>query len=82
MAFVAGLFGFIASTILILIFGEIVPQALCSRYALGAGLIYLLKVLCGVKPDAFIVNIVVPKSDRRQSRSFCEGLDRSLLRFL
>ncbi|KAF1789901.1 TmcA/NAT10/Kre33 [Phytophthora cactorum] len=33
----AGLFGFIASTILILIFGEIVPQALCSKYALVIG---------------------------------------------
>ncbi|POM80769.1 Metal transporter [Phytophthora palmivora] len=33
----SGLFGFIASTILILIFGEIVPQALCSRYALVIG---------------------------------------------
>ena len=31
----AGLFGFLASTALILIFGEIIPQALCSRYALG-----------------------------------------------
>ncbi|ETI43853.1 hypothetical protein, variant 1 [Phytophthora nicotianae P10297] len=33
----SGLLGFIASTILILIFGEIVPQALCSRYALVIG---------------------------------------------
>ncbi|KAG4236460.1 hypothetical protein PC116_g15453 [Phytophthora cactorum] len=33
----SGLFGFIASTILILIFGEIVPQALCSKYALVIG---------------------------------------------
>ncbi|KAL3656354.1 hypothetical protein V7S43_018798 [Phytophthora oleae] len=33
----SGLFGFIASTVLILIFGEIVPQALCSRYALVIG---------------------------------------------
>ncbi|RLN58624.1 hypothetical protein BBJ29_007883 [Phytophthora kernoviae] len=33
----SGLFGFIASTVLILIFGEIVPQALCSKYALVIG---------------------------------------------
>ncbi|KAG7381016.1 Metal transporter cnnm2 [Phytophthora pseudosyringae] len=33
----SGLLGFFASTILILIFGEIVPQALCSRYALVIG---------------------------------------------
>ncbi|KAE9133076.1 hypothetical protein PF010_g2951 [Phytophthora fragariae] len=33
----SGLLGFIASTLLILIFGEIVPQALCSRYALVIG---------------------------------------------
>ncbi|KAH7481785.1 hypothetical protein KRP22_015095 [Phytophthora ramorum] len=33
----SGLLGFIASTVLILIFGEIVPQALCSRYALVIG---------------------------------------------
>ncbi|CAH0515909.1 unnamed protein product [Peronospora belbahrii] len=33
----SGLFGFIASTILILLFGEIIPQALCSKYALVIG---------------------------------------------
>ncbi|KAG7395187.1 Metal transporter cnnm2 [Phytophthora boehmeriae] len=33
----SGLFGFLASTVLILIFGEIVPQALCSKYALVIG---------------------------------------------
>ncbi|KAL7680243.1 putative gliding motility-associated protein GldE [Plasmopara halstedii] len=33
----SGLFGFVASTILILIFGEIIPQAVCSRYALVIG---------------------------------------------
>ncbi|CAI5716431.1 unnamed protein product [Hyaloperonospora brassicae] len=33
----SGLFGFLASTALILIFGEIIPQALCSRYALVIG---------------------------------------------
>ncbi|CAH0493916.1 unnamed protein product [Peronospora farinosa] len=33
----SGLVGFFASTILILIFGEIVPQSLCSRHALSIG---------------------------------------------
>eukprot|EP01062_Namystynia_karyoxenos_P001394 TRINITY_DN10477_c0_g1_i2.p1 TRINITY_DN10477_c0_g1~~TRINITY_DN10477_c0_g1_i2.p1 ORF type:complete len:770 (+),score=249.12 TRINITY_DN10477_c0_g1_i2:98-2311(+) len=32
-----GLFGFIFSTVFIVIFGEIVPQATCSRYALQIG---------------------------------------------
>ncbi|KAI9986884.1 hypothetical protein PInf_025853 [Phytophthora infestans] len=43
----SGLFGFIASTILILIFGEIVPQALCSRYALviGGKVVPLVRIL-------------------------------------
>ena len=35
--FSGGLVGFFASTFLILIFGEIIPQALCSRYALQIG---------------------------------------------
>lgn len=33
----SGLVGFLVSTFLIVIFGEIVPQALCSRYALQIG---------------------------------------------
>eukprot|EP00756_Hemistasia_phaeocysticola_P028611 Hpha_TRINITY_DN16185_c1_g1::TRINITY_DN16185_c1_g1_i1::g.5506::m.5506/K16302/CNNM; metal transporter CNNM len=32
-----GLFGFVFSTVFIVIFGEIVPQATCSRYALQIG---------------------------------------------
>jgi metal transporter CNNM len=32
-----GIIGFLASTFIILIFGEITPQALCSRYALEIG---------------------------------------------
>jgi len=36
-AYTGGMIGFIASTFLIVIFGEIVPQALCSRYALKIG---------------------------------------------
>lgn len=33
----SGLFGFIFSTVTIVIFGEIIPQAACSRYALDIG---------------------------------------------
>lgn len=33
----SGSIGFVVSTVLIVIFGEIVPQALCSRYALEIG---------------------------------------------
>lgn len=43
----SGLVGFIASTALIVIFGEIVPQASCSRYALqiGSKAIPIVKVI-------------------------------------
>lgn len=42
-----GLVGFIASTSIIVIFGEIIPQAACSRYALhiGAFFVPVVKVL-------------------------------------
>lgn len=33
----SGVFGFIFSTIIIVVFGEIIPQAACSRYALHIG---------------------------------------------
>ena len=33
---VSGLFGFIISTVVIVIVGEIIPQAVCSRFALSA----------------------------------------------
>merc|ERR1719356_1987710 len=33
----SGVVGFIASTVAIVIFGEIIPQALCSRYSLQIG---------------------------------------------
>lgn len=36
-AYTGGIIGFVSSTFLIVIFGEIVPQALCSRYALKIG---------------------------------------------
>jgi len=42
-----GILGFLASTFIILIFGEIVPQASCSRYALeiGSKAIPLVKII-------------------------------------
>eukprot|EP00934_Nitzschia_sp_Nitz4_P000666 Nitzschia sp. Nitz4//scaffold112_size70979//48852//51327//NITZ4_005908-RA/size70979-augustus-gene-0.87-mRNA-1//1//CDS//3329533283//666//frame0 len=46
-AYTGGIAGFISSTFLIVIFGEIVPQATCSRYALmiGSATIPLVKVI-------------------------------------
>lgn len=43
----SGLVGFLVSTVVIVIFGEIIPQALCSRHALviGARLVPLVRVL-------------------------------------
>lgn len=31
----SGVIGFVVSTVLITLFGEIIPQAICSRHALG-----------------------------------------------
>mmetsp|Transcript_21978 Transcript_21978/g.54291 ORF Transcript_21978/g.54291 Transcript_21978/m.54291 type:complete len:701 (+) Transcript_21978:50-2152(+) len=46
-AYTGGIIGFVSSTFLIVIFGEIVPQALCSRYALqiGARTVPLVKAI-------------------------------------
>jgi len=43
----SGVVGFVVSTVLIVIFGEIIPQASCSRYALyiGAKTVYITRVL-------------------------------------
>jgi len=45
--FTGGLTGFIASTSFIVIFGEIIPQAACSRYALyiGSRVIWIVRIL-------------------------------------
>jgi len=45
--FTGGLLGFFLSTAFIVIFGEILPQAACSRYALyiGSKVIYIVRVL-------------------------------------
>ena len=44
------LIGFLVSTIIIVIFGEIIPQALCSRYALfiGAHTTWIVWILMGI----------------------------------
>eukprot|EP01094_Clydonella_sp_ATCC50884_P029205 TRINITY_DN9064_c0_g2_i2.p1 TRINITY_DN9064_c0_g2~~TRINITY_DN9064_c0_g2_i2.p1 ORF type:complete len:514 (+),score=231.20 TRINITY_DN9064_c0_g2_i2:349-1890(+) len=44
--FTSGVIGFLASTILIVIFGEIVPQAVCSRHALAVGYYTVWFVWC------------------------------------
>jgi len=46
-AYTGGIIGFVSSTFLIVIFGEILPQALCSRYALqiGSATIPLVKAI-------------------------------------
>ena len=62
----SGLVGFIVSTAVIVIFGEIIPQALCSRFALQVGektvplvkvIMFLLYPLC--KPMSMVLNKVL-----------------------
>mmetsp|Transcript_5840 Transcript_5840/g.10011 ORF Transcript_5840/g.10011 Transcript_5840/m.10011 type:complete len:901 (-) Transcript_5840:131-2833(-) len=62
----SGLVGFIVSTCVIVTFGEIIPQAICSRFALQVGektvplvkvLLVLLYPIC--KPLSFILNKVL-----------------------
>lgn len=60
----SGLVGLIASTAIITIFGEIVPQAVCSRYALVVGahttwLIYFFMAL--TSPISFPISAVLDK---------------------
>lgn len=62
----SGLIGFIVSTAVIVIFGEIIPQAICSRFALQIGektvplvkvIMVLLYPIC--KPLSFVLNKVL-----------------------
>ena len=62
----SGLVGFFASTILIVIFGEIVPQSICSRYGLciGAYTIWLVYILIFIfyviaKPIAIVLDWIL-----------------------
>ncbi|KAK8789899.1 hypothetical protein WA158_006679 [Blastocystis sp. Blastoise] len=64
--FTSGVWGFIISTVFITTFGEIVPQAVCSRYGLLFGaktiwytkfLIYLLWIIC--KPISMLLDCVL-----------------------
>ncbi|GKY95998.1 hypothetical protein MPSEU_000560300 [Mayamaea pseudoterrestris] len=54
-----GLIGFLLSTILIVIFGEIIPQALCSRYSLAIGSASVPMVRCVM---VFLFPIAYPLS--------------------
>jgi len=62
----SGLVGFLVSTAVIVIFGEIIPQAICSRFALQVGektvpavkvIMVLLYPIC--KPLSFVLNRVL-----------------------
>ena len=62
----SGLVGFIVSTAVIVVFGEIIPQALCSRFALQVGektiplvkvIMFILYPLC--KPMSMLLNKVL-----------------------
>merc|ERR1719203_785331 len=62
----SGLTGFLLSTTLIVIFGEILPQACCSRYALqvGARTVPLVKCLLGLfyvftKPISIVLDCML-----------------------
>lgn len=62
----SGLVGFIVSTILILICGEIIPQSLCSRHALSIGsalvpVVRVLRVMLYIfaKPVSFVLDKTV-----------------------
>mmetsp|Transcript_39317 Transcript_39317/g.53326 ORF Transcript_39317/g.53326 Transcript_39317/m.53326 type:complete len:655 (-) Transcript_39317:397-2361(-) len=64
--YAGGIMGFILSTVFIVIFGEIIPQATCSRYALeiGSATIPIVKVIMFVlypmtKPLAMILDKVL-----------------------
>eukprot|EP00484_Ammonia_sp_Unknown_P000901 CAMPEP_0197020336 /NCGR_PEP_ID=MMETSP1384-20130603/1093_1 /TAXON_ID=29189 /ORGANISM="Ammonia sp." /LENGTH=650 /DNA_ID=CAMNT_0042447943 /DNA_START=30 /DNA_END=1982 /DNA_ORIENTATION=+ len=59
-------FGFLASTLIIVVFGEIIPQAVCSRYALLVGaytvnIVYALMVIFSViaYPIAMILDKIL-----------------------
>lgn len=57
-----GLFAVIFSTMLIVVFGEVIPQAICSRYGLfvGAKTIYITKFLMAVtSPMAYPISKVL-----------------------
>ncbi|CAK4089833.1 unnamed protein product [Aphanomyces euteiches] len=62
----SGFVGFIVSTIILVIFGEVIPQALCSKHplAIGAKALPLIYVLIGVmyiiaKPIALVLDYFV-----------------------
>ncbi len=72
----SGLVGFFVSTFVIVLFGEIMPQAMCSRHALkvGAMSIPLVKVIILImypvaKPVRFVIRTRQPTSPEQMSRN-------------
>jgi len=66
--YTGGVTGFLSSTFLIVIFGEIVPQALCSRYALriGSATVPLVRIIRLIlfpvaKPLAYCLDVSLGK---------------------
>lgn len=62
----SGLIGFFASTVLIVVFGEITPQSICSRYGLAVGAytvwvvrIFILLLYVIAKPIALILDCIL-----------------------
>lgn len=60
----SGVFAIISSTLAIVIFGEIIPQALCSRHglAVGAKTIYITYLFMGITfPLSFPISLLLDK---------------------
>lgn len=60
----SGVFAIISSTLAIVIFGEIIPQALCSRHglAVGASTIYITYLFMGITfPLSFPISLLLDK---------------------
>lgn len=89
--FTDGLMGFVLSTVLIVLFGEILPQAVCSRYGLyiGAKVVPLVKALIWLefviaKPISLLLDKVVGEDlgtvlNKPQMKSFFQFYEKESL---
>ena len=71
----SGLVGFFVSTAVIVIFGEIIPQAACSRYALavGAKAVPIVKVIRAIfYPVAKPIAMMLDKALGKEMGTFYE----------